>query len=151
MKIIIISVLILLNNSVLSASVLNREIYSTSENDSAMLLKLETDFTIALVKNDKLTFEKLLAPDFIYTENENTISRSEMLESLMSGHDKIKEAYNKDMVIHLFGSTGIVTGWMTVKGSNPEGSFEHTYRFTDTWIKINGSWQIIAGHDYLMR
>lgn len=115
-----------------------------------MLIKQETDFTIALMRNDKATFERLLAPEFVYTENENTYSRSETLSNLMSGHDKVQSAFNQEMIVQIFGTAAVVTGWMTVKGTNADGQFEHKYRFTDTWVKRHHHWQIVAGHDYLM-
>ena len=125
---------------------------STSQpgKDSATIIQLETDFTIALVKNDRTTFEKLLSLGFVYTENDKTFSRSEMINSLSSGADTVTSAYNRDMSVHAFGTTVVVTGWMMVKGKNNTGSFTHQYRFTDTWMKNKESWQLVAAHDYLM-
>ncbi|MEP6794312.1 MAG: nuclear transport factor 2 family protein [Saprospiraceae bacterium] len=150
MKFIFFSTALLMNCSLLWASRGANESFSCSGKDSARIVKLETDFTIALMHTDKATFERLLAPKFIYTENEATYSRSETLSGLMSGHDKVESAFNQEMIVHVYGATAVVTGWMTVKGTNAEGHFEHKYRFTDTWIKRHQHWQIVAGHDYLM-
>ena len=31
----------------------------------------------------------------------------------------------------------------------PSGAFERRYRFTDTWVKRGGRWQIVAAQDYV--
>lgn len=149
MKKIFFPILILFNSFYFVSGCKTRSI-SHSAKDSTTIVKLETDFTIALMKNDTSVFEKLMAPGFIYSENEKTYSRSEMLSSLTAGQDTVESAYNRDMTVHLFGTTAAVTGWMTVKGKNEAGIFEHKYRFTDTWMKNNESWQLIAAHDYLI-
>lgn len=148
MKKIFIPILILLSLAFFTSNCNNKSVSQTG-NDSTSIVKLETDFTKALVKTDTSTFEKLLAPGFIYTENEKSYSRTEMLSSLTSGTDTVASAYNQDMVVHLFGTTAVVTGWMIVKGKNAGGQFEHKYRFTDTWNK-NEDWQLIGAQDYLM-
>lgn len=148
MKKIFLSTLIL-GNFLCFFSTCKTKSISQAETDSSAIVNLETDFTIALMKNDTSTFEKLMAPGFIYSENEKTYSRSEMLSSLTAGYDTIDSAYNQAMTVHLFGSCAAVTGWMTVKGKNAAGTFEHKYRFTDTWLKNNVKWQLIAAHDYI--
>jgi len=55
------------------------------------------------------------------------------------------------MEVHQFGSTtAVVTGWLIVRGRGHGGPFLHRYRFTDTWVKGNAGWQIVAAQDYLM-
>ena len=77
------------------------------------------------------------------------MDNSKVLKDLKSGNDKIESAHNDDLHVYLFNGTAIVTGWMTVKGKNSDGVFEHRYRFTDTWMKIKGDWQLIGAHDYI--
>jgi ketosteroid isomerase-like protein len=53
------------------------------------------------------------------------------------------------MQVHLFGNTGIVTGWLFVNGKTAGTNFKHKYRFTDIWLMKNDSWKLIAAQDYL--
>ena len=69
--------------------------------DSTTILKLENDWAIALVHRDENVFNKLLADDFFYTENEKMYTRSEVLQSAMSVSDTIVSAFNKDMEVHI--------------------------------------------------
>src|SRR5204863_3762689 len=51
---------------------------------------------------------------------------------------------------HAFGPvTAVVTGWLVVGGRGPGGEFRRRYRFTDTWVKRGGLWQIVAAQDYI--
>jgi len=59
-------------------------------------------------------------------------------------------AHNDSMVVHRYGPvTAVVTGWLVVGGRGANGEFRHRYRFTDTWVKQRGGWQIVAAQDYL--
>jgi hypothetical protein len=44
----------------------------------------------------------------------------------------------------------IVTGWLVLRGRSGGKPFDRRFRFTDTWLKRNGEWQIIAAQDYLV-
>jgi len=54
------------------------------------------------------------------------------------------------MNVHRFGTTAIVTRWLVVGCRGPQGKFSRRYRFTDTWVRRGGRWQIVAAHDYVV-
>jgi ketosteroid isomerase-like protein len=110
--------------------------------------RLEDSWASALVRHDRPTFERLLAPKFVYTEDTTTMDRATALRAILA--DVVTEARNDSMEVHIFSSTAVVTGWLTVKGRAKDGPFEHRYRFTDVWIPRSGSWQIVAAQDYLV-
>ena len=118
--------------------------------DSTKLQRLENDWAKALVTRDESMFNKLLAADFFYTENEKQYSRAEVMQSVMSVADTVNSAYNEDMEVHIKEKTAIVTGWLFVNGKNAGGNFNRKYRFTDIWYNEKGNWQLIAAHDYLV-
>ncbi len=125
---------------------------NTSDNsdDSVIIVKLENDFAAAVVKRDEAVINKLIADNFIYTENENMYSRSDVIGSFLSASDVIESAYNEDLQVHLYDNTAVVTGWLYINGKSSGTDFKRKYRFTDIWFKKNGSWQIIAAQDYLL-
>lgn len=119
--------------------------------DRAKLLRLEDDWARALVKRDRKTFTRMLAPGFIYTENERMSTRDEVLRDIITERDTVTAAHNEDMTPHLFVGTGVVTGILVIQGRTEGGPYLHRYRFTDTWVKQRDrSWQIVAAQDYLM-
>jgi len=117
--------------------------------EAAILLKLEDSWAVALVRRDGTTFRRLLADGFVYTENDRTSTRDEVLREAEAGADRVEAAHNEDMRVHRFGATAAVTGWLVVRGRGADGPFDRRYRFTDTWIRRGGRWQIVAAHDYL--
>ena len=117
--------------------------------DTKAVLKLEDDWASALVKRDSVTFERLLANGFVYTENDQTMDRAAVIKSVVAGPDTVVAAHNEEMQVHRYGTiTAVVTGWLVVDGRGADGTFTHRYRFTDTWVKRAGKWQIVAAQDY---
>src|SRR5579859_1980136 len=86
--------------------------------DERTLLKYEDDWAVGVVKRDGQLFRRLLAPGFIYTEDDKLSTRDEVLHDILSGADTDVTAHNEDMKVHMFGTTGIVTGWLIVVGKN---------------------------------
>ncbi len=112
-------------------------------------IQLEDQWTTALVKRDVRTFDQLLAPNFVYTENAAVMNRGEVIKGV-TGPDKVEWARNEGMKLHDFGDVQVITGVLHVKGKGDKGSFDRRYQFTDTWQRRNGRWQIIAAQDYLI-
>src|SRR5437773_5901980 len=90
---------------------------------SPELTKLEDTWASALVKRDGDTFRRLLAPGFVYTEGDQVITREQLLRDITSGTDTVAAAHNEDMKVHLFGVTGVVTGWLVTRGRGKDGAF----------------------------
>ena len=114
------------------------------------LLGLEDAWAAALVRRDGAMFRRLLALGFVYTENDHMADRDAVVQDVVSGPDTVEAARNEDLQVHCFGATAAVTGWLIVRGRGVGGPFEHRYRFTDTWMRRRGQWQIVAAHDYLV-
>ena len=116
------------------------------------LLQLEDSWAAGLVKRDGALFRRLLAPGFVYTEDDKLMTRDVLLREITSGSDTVTAAHNEEMQVHRFGeSTAVVTGWLIVTGRAKSGAFTRRFRFTDTWVKLNGAWQIVAAQDYLAK
>ena len=125
-------------------------VFRVQDADTRTVLRLEDSWASALVKRDSVVFNRLLAPGFVYTENDQLMDRAVVIRSVVAGPDTVTAAHNDSMVVHRYGSvTAVVTGWLVVKGRNASGAFERRYRFTDTWVKRGGGWQIVAAQDYV--
>ncbi|MFL5574774.1 MAG: nuclear transport factor 2 family protein [Gemmatimonadaceae bacterium] len=123
---------------------------SPASPDARAILALEERWAAAVVKRDGATFQRLLAPGFVYTENDSLMGRDDVLRSITSGSDTVAGARNEGMEVHAFGpALAVVTGWLVMRGRGADGPFDRRYRFTDTWAKQGGRWRIVAAHDYL--
>jgi ketosteroid isomerase-like protein len=114
------------------------------------LFALEEDWTRALIQRDAATFDRLLAPDFVYTENDQVMNKEELIRAVVSGSDTVESAWNEDMRAYLHGNAAIVTGWLVMRGRGPAGAFNRRFRYTDTWLNQGGRWRVIAAQDYLV-
>jgi ketosteroid isomerase-like protein len=119
-----------------------------SSDPEPTITRLENDFAQALVARDLPTFHCLLAANFVYTENGAVMNKDELIHAIMA--DQTSSASNESMKVLPYGDTVVVTGILRTKGSGKDGAFDRRYRFTDTWLRRNGSWQLIAAQDYLM-
>ena len=122
---------------------------SVQGTEAQVLLRLEDDWALGLTRRDAALFGRLLADGFVYSEDDRTVGRDDVLRDIVTGPDTVETAHNEDMKVHRFGTTAIVTGWLVVSGHGPRGPFSRRYRFTDTWVRRNQRWQIVAAHDYL--
>lgn len=112
-------------------------------------VKLEDEWTTALVKRDTRMFDRLLAPNFVYTENASVMDRNDVIKSV-TGSDRVEWARNEGMRAHDFGDVHVITGVLHLRGRGKQGPFDRRYQFTDTWQRRNDRWQIIAAQDYLI-
>jgi ketosteroid isomerase-like protein len=113
------------------------------------LFALEEDWTRALVRRDGATFDRLLDDNFVYTENDQVMTKPELIHAVVSGSDTVESAANEEMRAYVHGNTAVVTGWLVMRGRGASGAFDRRFRYTDTWLYRGGRWRVIAAHDYL--
>jgi len=123
---------------------------TTRSPDERAVLDLEEAWATGVVKRDAATFKRLLAPGFVYTEDDRVQTGDQLTSDIISGTDTVTEARNEQMQTRAFDNAMIVTGWLIMQGRSGGKPFNRRYRFTDTWLKRSGQWQIIAAQDYLV-
>ncbi len=128
-------------NVLLVALLLATQAPGAQDTVAQVLLRLEDDWAVGLTHRDAALFRRLLADGFIYTEDDRTVGRDDVLRDVVAGPDTVETAHNEDMKVHRFGTTAIVTGWLVVDGHGPKGPFSRRYRFTDTWVGRGGRWR----------
>jgi ketosteroid isomerase-like protein len=136
-----------------STSAQSRPTQSTSAQSSTerTLRRLEDEWASAVVRRDRAAFERLLAPGFVYTENDRLMTRAELIREIVSGSDTVTTARNEGMQVHRFGpTTAVVTGWLILQGRGAGGAFDRRFRYTDTWVRQGGAWRVAAAQDYLV-
>ena len=111
-------------------------VFAQSSSAAATPIKLEDQWTSALVRRDAKTFDRLLAANFVYTEDAAVMSRGDVMKSV-TGPDHVEWARNEGMKLHDFGDVHVITGVLHLKGKGAKGSFDRRYQFTDTWQRRN--------------
>ena len=74
-------------------------------------------------------------------------TRANEIDELRSGKVHYDVFENYDVKARLYGEdTAIVLGKTRVKGMSEGKPFDRAVQFTDTLIKRDGRWQLVAGH-----
>ena len=121
-----------------------------SKADEQALFKLENDWTQAVVKRDAALMHRLTAPKWVYSDESGVMEREAGIKAFTTGSDTVREASNEKMRALIYDKSAVVIGVLVMKGRGPKGAFTNRYRYTDTWVKLDGRWQCIASQDYLM-
>lgn len=114
------------------------------------LFDVENAWARAVVRRDAAGIRRLVAPRWVYSDESGTMSREEGIRAFTTGADSVHEAGNDSMRAIVYGGTAVVTGVLWMRGRGPKGPFVHRYRYTDTWMRLDGRWQCIASQDYLL-
>jgi ketosteroid isomerase-like protein len=122
------------------------------ESQEGKLLALENMWNQAQLHRDAGALEALIADRFVNTEYDGEVSdRHQFLSDIKDPQFKPTAVSLQDMKVILYRETAVVTGVYRSKGSFDGKPYDHTGRFTDTWILENGRWECVASHTSLFK
>jgi ketosteroid isomerase-like protein len=115
------------------------------------LMKVENDWSEAVLKRDTATLQRLYADEYLFTDPEGvTWNKSQDIASITSGAYKLASYKLEDMKAHVYGDVAVVTGRNTMKGTFQGKDMSGQYRFTDVFVKRGGRWQCVATQSTLV-
>ena len=111
--------------------------------------KLTDVWEQAHAARDTETLDGLLDAGYVYTDATGLLqTRKEYLNSVFKSPDisRVSKFTTSGVVVRIVGATAIVTGESSWKGrARGKGQFlTSAYRFTDVWVKRDGSWRAVA-------
>jgi hypothetical protein len=118
----------------------------TSHHDAKQVLKeLDLNCGTALVEGDVETLKMIEADNFTFTGPDGNIAtKSQDLETITSG-DLVYEALSfDDVLVRVFGDTGVITGRANVRARYKTVDISGAYRYTVTFVRLSGRWQVVA-------
>ena len=113
----------------------------------AMLGYMERDWNTADVNRDSGWFERNYASDYtsISSSSGKIFTKAEELADFKNDKRVVESADLSELNIRIDGKSAIVTGVNHVKGRDDKAQpFDYKVRFTDTFIKRDGRWQVWA-------
>lgn len=120
--------------------------------DEGRILALETAWNHAEQSKDIAALDQLLSPQLVYVDYDGSIStKEEFLASVKSEGLAPEQITNEQQTAHVFGDCAVVTGIYREKGVNKGKPYNRRGRFTDTWVKVNGTWQCVASQSTLIQ
>ena len=115
--------------------------------DAAVLLYMENDWNEASKKRDGTWFERHYADDAteIASRTGAIQSKAEAIASMKTDKSVVESMELSETSVRVDGNTAVVTGVNRVKGRDEQGRpFDRRVRFTDTFTKRDGRWQVWA-------
>jgi len=121
--------------------------FAQEKGDAANIRALELKWTESYRQHNIDILSAVLAEDFVITvEDGNQYSKAGYISHSADASTLVQVAEMSDLKVRMHGDTAIVTGAYHEKGESKGKTYEYHDRFTDTWMKISGKWQVVASH-----
>jgi uncharacterized protein (TIGR02246 family) len=122
----------------------------TKDEVATSLVEMERQWAEVCATRDTSVLERILADDFVGTNTEGKhYTKSEDIEKIRRSTKRYKSGHLDDVKVRFYGSDiAVLHGVETCVRETNDGKEEpETAVWTDTWIKQNGRWQIVAAQD----
>jgi ketosteroid isomerase-like protein len=123
-------------------------------NDQQTLMYMEQDWNDAWKNKDVAWMEKNFAP-FSREVDSRTgalLRKDASIADMKNDKSTYESLELSEMGVRVEGDVGVVTGVNTVKGKDAQGKpIDRKTRFTDTFIRRNGEWQVWATQGTLIK
>jgi FKBP-type peptidyl-prolyl cis-trans isomerase len=114
------------------------------------LKDIERETAEAFKNKDVAALNRILAPDFIFTAADGQVLDRAGYIDVAVKKINIESYALEDLVTRGHGDTCIVAGRWSGKFENEGKKMTATMRFTDTFVKRLGRWQMIASHETML-
>ena len=111
------------------------------------VLKLQREWLDAYQKHDPAALERIEADDFTLTEADGkVITKTEDVASIRNAKPpQPDDAFDvEDVKVRVYGDTAILMGAVILKYRNKGQIVVERYRYTDTYLRRHGRWQVFA-------
>lgn len=115
----------------------------------AELRQLERDWLAAYDNNDVAAMERIVADDFLITyPNGSALNKKQVIALLKPGQarDENLWQYTEETSVRIYGNTAVLTGIYVQKQRRGDKEITNRARYTDTYVKNKGRWQVVASH-----
>jgi len=118
-------------------------------NDADDVSRLQSELVAAYKHHDVSALDRVLADDYTFTNDRGQVeTKAEVMANFKSGGDRTITSYAiQDPKVRIYNDSAVMTyrytSIETYKGRDESG----TYRITRVFIKMDGRWQMVAGHE----
>jgi ketosteroid isomerase-like protein len=135
----------------LTTATAGRTQQKSMSDEGGRVLALEKAWNHALEEKDAKALDMLLANTLVSVDIDGSVaSKSEFLASIKAPDYKPSQVITEQTSVQVYGSAAVVTGTFRVKGMENGKPYVRRERFTDTWIKIDETWQCVASQTTLI-
>ena len=113
---------------------------------TSAVLAAEDQFFQALLRGDRASLERVLAPDFLLIDvmTGSEIPRPVLLELVGSRQLVFASVERIDARVRLYGKAAVVTGRTRMQGHYGEQRFAAHSRYTHVYVQAGGAWRLVS-------
>ena len=109
------------------------------------LLKLERNFTDAVINNDTTVLAGFLADDWVIFDSDGgMIDKEHFLAVIRSGALTHESMASKEIRVRIYNDSAVVTALTASTGKYMGQAFTSNERATDVFVKKDGRWQCVV-------
>ena len=115
------------------------------------LARVSRAYDTAITQRNLSALEKFIAPGAVFTTATGRVmERAAVLEMLAAPDTHYESVESDDIKRRITGDVAVETGRVKVQGKRKGQPVDETQRYTDVWVRQNGSWRLIAEHTSLI-
>jgi|HubBroStandDraft_6_1064221.scaffolds.fasta_scaffold649280_2 hypothetical protein len=119
--------------------------------DESLILTLEKAWNVAEETRDVRALDQLLFSTLVYTDYDGSfMNKEQFLSSVKFATPDADQISNENVDVKMYGGSAIVTGVYHEKGTQKGKVISRRGRFTDSWVKENGTWLCVASQSTLI-
>jgi|SRR5271154_5565155 len=111
------------------------------------IIESERQWAASVANGDATVVERILADDFVGVDPDGSLyEKAKMVSGTREAPKYYISNHLNEVKVRFYGDTAVAQGnesWEQRTGTPKHGRFV----WTDTWIKRNGKWQIVAAED----
>jgi ketosteroid isomerase-like protein len=118
-----------------------------AEDVEGTITQLEKDWVAAIQKKDTATLDRILAPDFVGTSpTAHTFMKDDAIGDIKDSRYVVDKMNLDEVSVNVYGDTAVSFTSQEEKSKYEGKDTSGHYHFTDTWVKKDGKWQVVASH-----
>ena len=124
---------------------------ATLSADQSLILTLEKAWNVAEESKDVRALDQLLTNTLVYTDYDGSfMNKEQFLASVKAATPDADQITNENVSVTMYSGSAIVTGIYHEKGTQKGKTMSRRGRFTDSWVKENGTWLCVASQSTLI-
>jgi ketosteroid isomerase-like protein len=115
--------------------------------DQNHIVALENAWNQPVHAKDTIALKLLLAPELVYVDYDGKVmDKNQYLASVQSPTPQPARIVSEGMNVQLYGAVAMVHGVYRESGSRNGKPYTLRERFTDAWIRRDGTWMCFSSH-----
>jgi ketosteroid isomerase-like protein len=108
--------------------------------------KLERSWLDAYEKKDAAAMTAIVADDFTITFPDGSVQTKQQVVDSVKGNASSMKFRTENVQSRAYGDTVVLIGLVVSEWKQGEQVMSDRSRYTDTYVKRNGKWQVVASH-----